>query len=412
MRATSSLFRQHLGWHFKRKWKIHGAKVINNTPAEEVLISLGKTVHNPDDILYEKRPFQKVNIVGTQDLEAPLDENHPLFKEKPCLVLADHNVVVEGLDQMKVLTKSVETEDGLPSIVENLTPKENSELNDKLVKRCILSSHVFDASQEKLPHIRDPNRPAFKFPRVYGISYSRRAKLLSSRLFQLCESLVQGSATQSSVIEDGKTTVFFDKENDLIQFDLTIDLAHIRASPLKPLSAADDTLGISLPDIYPFSSTITLEPNNFYEIRDQTFFNKNRPAQYVNTAITYFDETKVFNLYETPVTEKQILGRTLAKAFAVAAAQARHRFGDNVKNLPEPVTIQCIQTDGRWFHFLVFQLNTLNLNGKDGVKNIMWNIPRIQLFNSCTYIKGKPTLEGYNPEVFKRLLGFYKHSLH
>lgn len=411
MRTTTTLLRQHIGWHFKRKWKIYGSPVIYKTPAEDVLTSLGKTVHNPEDILYEKHPFQKIKIVGTYNLEPPLDENHPLYKKNPCSVLADHNVLVEGLDQMKVLTKTVETEDGLPRTVENLTPSENSVQNDKLVKRYILSSHLFDATLDKLPHIHDPERPAFRFPRVYGVPFSRRAKLLSSRLLQLCESLVQGSSTKSSLLENGKTTIWFDKENKLIQFNLTIDLAHVCSSPLKPLSAADDTVGISLPDIYPISSTATLEQNNFYEVKDQTLFNSGKSSQYVNTAIIYFDETKVFNIYETPVTEKQILGRTLAKAFAVAAAQARDRFGDDVKDLPEPVAVQCIQTDGNWFHFLVFQLNTLNLDGNDGVKNVMWHIPRIQLFNSCAYIRGKPVLEGYNPEVFRRMLGFYKHSV-
>jgi len=35
----------------------------------------------------------------------------------------------------------------------------------------------------------------------------------------------------------------------------------------------------------------------------------------------------VKNIYETPVTEEQVLGRTLLKAFAVAAAHAQQRFG-------------------------------------------------------------------------------------
>jgi len=35
----------------------------------------------------------------------------------------------------------------------------------------------------------------------------------------------------------------------------------------------------------------------------------------------------VKNKYETPVTEEQVLGRTLLKAFAVAAAYAQQRFG-------------------------------------------------------------------------------------
>lgn len=40
--------------------------------------------------------------------------------------------------------------------------------------RCILKSHMFDAMQVKLPKIRDPERPAWNFPRVYGITDKRR----------------------------------------------------------------------------------------------------------------------------------------------------------------------------------------------------------------------------------------------
>lgn len=42
------------------------------------------------------------------------------------------------------------------------------------VQSAIMTSHVFDAQQEKLAKIKDPKRPAFNFPRVYGITDFRR----------------------------------------------------------------------------------------------------------------------------------------------------------------------------------------------------------------------------------------------
>jgi Mitochondrial 28S ribosomal protein S30 (PDCD9). len=83
----------------------------------------------------------------------------------------------------------------------------------------------------------------------------------------------------------------------------------------------------------------------------------------------------------------------------------------DVKELPEPVTLQCVQTDGRLFHFAVFQLNTLDLDDVEGKKNIFWMLPRIPLFSSCMYVKGKPLIEGYSPEVFSRLLAFCSNGL-
>lgn len=80
----------------------------------------------------------------------------------------------------------------------------------------------------------------------------------------------------------------------------------------------------------------------------------------------------------------------------------------DIKVLPEPVTLQCVQTDGRIFHFGMLQLNTLDLD-KEGVKNIWYHIPRLPLFASCGYKSGIPTVEEINPDVLKYLLAFYKN---
>jgi hypothetical protein len=48
---------------------------------------------------------------------------------------------------------------------------------------------------------------------------------------------------------------------------------------------------------------------------------------HIHTAVIHYNETEVKNIYETPVTEEQILGRTLLKSFAIAAAHAQQRFG-------------------------------------------------------------------------------------
>lgn len=82
---------------------------------------------------------------------------------------------------------------------------------------------------------------------------------------------------------------------------------------------------------------------------------------------------------------------------------------DDVKDLPKPVTLQCVHTDGKLFHFAMLQLNTLDLSDT-GIKNIWYNIPRIPLFQSCEYKKGVPTVEGYNSDVVKYLLAFYNNE--
>lgn len=129
-----------------------------------------------------------------------------------------------------------------------------------------------------------------------------------------------------------------------------------------------------------------------------------------HTIFAHYNPEEVKNIYETPVTESQILGRSLLKSFAVAASCARQRFGNEIASLPEPVTVQCIQSDGRLFHFSIFQLNTLDLNGSDGEKNIWWSSPRIELYQKAGYEKGIPVVHNYNPEVFKRIFAFYSNN--
>lgn len=130
----------------------------------------------------------------------------------------------------------------------------------------------------------------------------------------------------------------------------------------------------------------------------------------LHTVFIFNDPTKVKNLTELEVDEKQILGRALLKAFTAAAGSARQKFGNDVKELPEPITIQCIHADGKAFYFSVYQLNTLDLDNDSGTKNYSWIMPKMNLYEKAEYMEGIPILEGYNPEVFERILAFYKNN--
>lgn len=79
--------------------------------------------------------------------------------------------------------------------------------------------------------------------------------------------------------------------------------------------------------------------------------------------------------------------------------------------MPKPVVVQVIQTNGQWFHFSVYQLNTLVLDKNSAVKNIFWDHNRIWLYESSSFLNGRPTLVGYNPEVLNKCMAFYKNDL-
>lgn len=42
------------------------------------------------------------------------------------------------------------------------------------ISRSIMYSHIYDAQQVKLPVRKDPERPAWNFPRDYGINAKRK----------------------------------------------------------------------------------------------------------------------------------------------------------------------------------------------------------------------------------------------
>lgn len=84
---------------------------------------------------------------------------------------------------------------------------------------------------------------------------------------------------------------------------------------------------------------------------------------------------------------------------------------ENVQDLPKPIVVQCIQTNGKFFYFGIYQLNSLNLNGTTGIKNYWYHHKNnIDLYKECSYISGKPRLHGYNSDVLKYLYTFYKNN--
>ena len=127
---------------------------------------------------------------------------------------------------------------------------------------------------------------------------------------------------------------------------------------------------------------------------------------------TCLDHTKneVAQQLRTPET---VHARALTLGFLSALAQARLVYGSDIKgDLPEPVAVNFIHTDGCNFHFSAYQLNTLNLEDSNGIKNIFWHEEDIsRLFDVCDYVKAVPVLSGYNPEVFSKFAAMYLQNI-
>lgn len=412
MKITQVLYKQNIGRLIKWQWRAQRKKTLIETNAEKVLSSYNIPIEDTTQFLLEpilevqKQDIQQImnNVVGPVILPPKLNDSHQLWHNDPCLVYGDHNVLVHGLDQAKVFTNSIEPEPGLPQYLKELYEAYRLPNQDEHVQRIITASLLFDAVQEKLPIRKDPKRPAWKFPRDFGIPDKRRNNLILSRLLQLCESSV-GEMSSSKVIAKD---VFFKVpmyRNVNVSLNVRADILILSDTSLPHM---DDIQG-ELPDLYPLDYKISLDEINIYH-KDEFVSPITGKFNNIHTAFIHYNETEVNNLYELPVTESQILGRSLMKSFAFAIANAKSKYGEDIKELPEPITLQCVHTNSQWFHFSVFQLNSLTSPEENGKKNIYWQSPLLNIYNKCVYEDGVPVLEDYNPEVFKYLLSFYMNG--
>lgn len=64
----------------------------------------------------------------------PLDQTHPDWKDRPCLSYTDNELLVEGLPQAQLITKTVIFENKLPDTVETSTKNVTHDIHE-LVKR-------------------------------------------------------------------------------------------------------------------------------------------------------------------------------------------------------------------------------------------------------------------------------------
>ncbi|KRT86637.1 hypothetical protein AMK59_1381 [Oryctes borbonicus] len=261
---TKDWFYNYLCRQIKTHWWSRSKIRVIQTGAEEELRKRNIPVYQPEDILKEDSVPESVEVLSLKPEPPKRDKTHPDWKDRICHILRDENVLLEGLTQAKIITNTVEVQGGLPEIID---VNQSIRGVNRRVKEIILSSHLFDAEQKKLPKIKDPLRPAFNFPRVYGITQERRNTLLISKLLQLIEVLVEPATVKNrAIFNDLYFSYPFEKNDRLIQFELRGDTLLTSSEPLKKIYD-EDTSSITLPNIEPIKETVTLNQEHIYQIR-------------------------------------------------------------------------------------------------------------------------------------------------
>uniref|UniRef100_W8CD51 Large ribosomal subunit protein mL37 n=1 Tax=Ceratitis capitata TaxID=7213 RepID=W8CD51_CERCA len=403
MRFTNSLWAQHLGWTFKRHWLVQGKRIPRDTGAAAELEKCGKLVKSFDLVESQKKSIHERLHAFEKE-----KDTHDRLQATPGYLFGNNNVLVEGLPQALLLTKTIEISDLPESLQQSVNNIQFTALQERGIKMAILGSNVFSADQVKLPKKRSHLRPEYNLPREYSIPKERKITLLLNKLLTECEKYAGPNITsQRRLVNNVNFNVTVLKNETLLQFGIDAQKMITSSRPIKPIKGKYDG---ELPDLHPLKCTISLPKHSIYANETSYPFSTNLGCSHPHTIFLQFDNEKVKNIHDVEVTNSQFQSRNMLKAFSVAAARARQLYGNTAVDFSNPIVVQSIQTDGRTFHFGVFQLNTLRLDDSEGVKNYWFNTCNQDLFHTCQYVTGKPVLEDFNRDVLRYLYAFYCNS--
>ncbi|XP_039175778.1 39S ribosomal protein L37, mitochondrial [Crotalus tigris] len=325
-------------------------------------------------------------------------EELPDYKTRPCYEFHRRSRLQEGVKQALWLTKAKLIK-GLPSPILNI-------MND--------ITHQLEDQDERI--LNAISRARFWAGTEDDVSFDKYSPVLLEDLLHLCRSMTveYPSLNKRMMSQDYRATATWERESSLIQINITCGKLLNAENCLQPIASGDEILATEDHDLetfYPISPIIDLREKNVYKIKNETGFNKGYPYPYPHTAYTI----------ETGKREKSehLQARVLMFAFGNALAKAKKLYGDEPKVLEKPVVVQSIGTNGQAFHFVVFQLNTTDLDSSNGVKNLAWLDADQLLYEDARKhpeIKKKIVLipagiHGYNPDTFKKFLALYLHGV-
>ncbi|KAM9789892.1 large ribosomal subunit protein mL37 [Neosynchiropus ocellatus] len=392
-------------WKTREKVEIPGLEMITYGERMHYVPGLAKPVF-PKWEREEKDPFH---------YRSPPHQEMPLYKEKPCYMFHQRTSILEGLVQALWLTKTKLTT-GLPAHILSPAVSLTNQIadQDERVQNAIRHARFWDTTEER------PKKD------VYGLTSvsSVLSKTLLLNLLHLCGALqaTHPSLRRRMFSENYSLSTTWTRGENLFQIRGLNGLLHTSMDPLPQVSEKQEVLGTAnevLETFYPVSPTIDLQEVHLYKEVNctvvslsfvQSGFSADCPYPHAHTLYFLEDSDTRFKLKP-----EQFRAKMMMFAFGNALARAYARYGQTQSVLDQPITVQAIGSNGRIFQFLVFQLNTTDLTGDDGVKNQVWLDEDVELYDFAKvrpYIKKKEVrvpagLKGYKPETFNKFLALY-----
>ncbi|XP_042319202.1 39S ribosomal protein L37, mitochondrial [Sceloporus undulatus] len=329
----------------------------------------------------------------------PPQEEMPAYKERPCFICHRGTRLQEGVKQALWLTKT--------KLVEGLPPQILSIMND--------TAHEWEGQNERVQNAI--SRALFWVSTEELTPEEVNYSVLLEDLLHLCRMATTRYPllTKRMVAQDYRVAATWERESILLQVRGSLGKILNAMSPLQPVASKDEILATekhTLETFYPIAPTIDLQEVNVYETKTDTGFREGYPYPHPHTI--YFAPRCI----KSKIKPEHLQARMMMFAFGSALAKAKGLYGDEPRILDKPIVVQSVGTDGQCFQFLVFQLNTTDLDSCNGIKNLVW-IDGDQLLyedaRSRPEIKKKVVVKpagihGYQPETFKKFLAFYLHG--
>lgn len=340
-------------------------------------------------------------------------EQQPDWKQEPAFIHHDNVRLFEGVKQACLIAKAQHFQ-GLPSDVEKLVGAIDTPDKDLILQRYILQSRVWNTEDVPLPKPFDPRKPRWAWRRTFGITALKSSQILLRNILRLCQiqtaefpsfdtrKIINNLPIYSHVVYKGKPIVM--KE--------TLDTVLTSSDPLPPFgdeATVDASVSHKIPDMWPVFPTVDFLETNNYELNSQIVFNTDLKLTNPHTIIQIPRKLH----WET----KHYQAAQIMTCLMYTAALARQKYGSDVRTLPEPITVQHVTLEQSKFLFAFFQLNTLDLDSDNGIKNLVWTADSAELFK---IIPGQPWMprplkktryESFDPLAFDKFLAVYMSNM-
>lgn len=408
MRVTPPCLRMSLRWASKDMWKRRG--FVRSTPAMLTAFTKDKPIVDPNIEMMHREPLVWENPLLKDPRYAPKQssEDHADYQDQPVYEFHKSSRLMEGLTQACILSKT-EPHFELPQRILESVGRVELPYQDELVQRAIMQANVWDPTKDKLPKRFNKRLPGWHYKAESGIPISKQRALLLDNLVRLCQMRAGDNIdllTSTSLLQHPAFAVHYTIPDGIpIYIEGRHHAALLAGSPLTPFSTAEEvsqTADTELPTIFPLAPTI--------DLRKQHVYTPHLNITGVKPGFEHPHPHTLFMSLSARPQRYQQNASVLMFTFGQALAAARQLYGPTVGALPEPVTTQCVATDGTNFILCCFQLNTADFSSLDGVKNQVWLDTENLLYKKIVPERAmlrNTKYEDYDPTVFQKILALY-----